>query len=167
MYGRRPFFLLTQTCNLAPLAVLFLNISRGVPLWWYYGAQVWFECNGMACPVVTVMFVIWYRRLQRFLNGGVEGGRKACLVSSHHTHSQPRPVTLLLQVATAALSTVTGSLSFVADLLPPSQRAACFGLIMACFSLAGRVWNGGVQGAECSSAAPGTVTWARPPAWHV
>ena len=47
----------------------------------------------------------------------------------------PMPRAYSLQAVNGAISSLSISLAFVADLLAPQHRAACFGLIMASFSV--------------------------------
>lgn len=64
----------------------------------------------------------------------------------------PRP-----QVFLSAVSSVTVSLAFIADLLGPRNRAACFGLIMASFRCAG-----GRRGGRCAAVRCAVVSCAAP-----
>lgn len=58
------------------------------------------------------------------------------IVLLHLTSGLPLLWYYVVQIFLSAVSSVTVSLSFIADSLSPRNRAACFGLIMACFSVA-------------------------------
>ena len=55
LHGRRPFFLLAQLATAVPLTVITLHITTGLPLLWYYAAQV--ATSGVSAVTVSLAFI--------------------------------------------------------------------------------------------------------------
>ena len=85
---------------------------------------------------VLLLRLCWAVRAVCTLHTAMETFLMYCLAFAPNLASVPMPhAWFFIQAVNGAISSLSISLAFVADLLAPQHRAACFGLIMASFSV--------------------------------